>query len=103
MTDTALIAAIKVELPFLAERGYATTSQRVADLCKRFETLSEAHRLLAEREERLTNETVASRGALEMISKIATERYEQSDKLRADDARQFRRIADLADGALEGK
>lgn len=37
--------------------------------------------------------------ALLMISKIATERYEGSDKLRADDARQFRRIADMADDA----
>lgn len=37
---------------------------------------------------------------LALISKIATERFEGSRKLRADDARQFKRIADLADEAL---
>lgn len=61
MTDAALLAAIEADLSHLAERGFPTVAARTRDLIKRFRTLAESHRLLAEREERLTLEVVSLR------------------------------------------
>jgi hypothetical protein len=61
MTDAALIAALRANLDYLASRGFGNTAAQVRDLIKRFENLAECHRLLAEREERLTQELVALR------------------------------------------
>lgn len=61
MTDANLISAIRNELTFIASRGFPTVACNVGELAKRFETLSLAHKALAEREERLTQELVALR------------------------------------------
>lgn len=61
MTDAALITAIRTELTFLASRGFPTVACNVGELAKRFERLAECHKLLAAREETLTQELVKLR------------------------------------------
>lgn len=58
MTDEALIRALRAETDHLKARGYPTVAANVIELCKRFETLATAHKLLGEREQRLTDELV---------------------------------------------
>jgi hypothetical protein len=59
MTDENLIRAIRGELTFIASRGFPTVACNVGELANRFERLAATHKLLAEREERLTNELIA--------------------------------------------
>jgi L-asparaginase II len=54
MTDESLIRALRAELTHLASRGFPTVACNVGELANRFERLATAHKLLAEREERLT-------------------------------------------------
>lgn len=61
MTDEKLIQALRGELTFLASRGFPTVACNVGELANRFERLTATHKLLAEREERLTLEVVALR------------------------------------------
>ena len=65
MKDEFLISKIRGELDFVASRGMPTFSTLVETLVKRFETLRAAHKLLGEREERLTNENVALKDSLD--------------------------------------
>ena len=67
MTDEGLIRAAKDEIEHLKNRGMPNTAAHYADLINRFTTLKEAHRLLAEREQRLTDETVAQRRELDSL------------------------------------
>lgn len=61
MTDEALIRALQLDMPHIAQRGFPQFSANTAELIKRFRTLTEAHRMLSEREERLTAELVKVR------------------------------------------
>ncbi|WP_036048628.1 hypothetical protein [Bradyrhizobium sp. Tv2a-2] len=61
MRDEFLISEIKKNLDYLPTRGMGATATAIEMLIQRFETLKEAHRLLAEREERLTQELVELR------------------------------------------
>lgn len=61
MTDEALIQALRADLDFMKNRGFASTAKNIAELIKRFGNLVEVNRLLAEREEKLTEEVVRLR------------------------------------------
>lgn len=58
MRDEAIIGEIEKNLDFLASRGMSATATSIKTLITRFKALKETHRLLAEREERLTQEVV---------------------------------------------
>ncbi len=58
MTHEALIRKIRDDLSFMGQRGFATTACNVGELCKRFENLEECFKLLAAREEMLTQKLV---------------------------------------------
>lgn len=65
MQDEFLIREIEKNLDFLGSRGMAATAAAISLLIKRFQTLKEAHRLLSEREDRLTTLNVNLQRQLE--------------------------------------
>ena len=54
MTNETLIRKLRADFDFMKQRGFATTACNVGELCNRFENLEECFKLLAAREEMLT-------------------------------------------------
>jgi hypothetical protein len=61
MTDHHLIQQLLQDATDIQSRGFPTVAVRIKAMTHRFETLAQCHKLLCEREERLTQEIVALR------------------------------------------